>query len=186
MVAFALVVLCQIGAPQRVRLLEDAPVLLAQSPSLVMPVPATEARVSAAQLQVDLEALRKMRPSVGGGIALVASGGTAALLGALYLGIGAGLGSLGSAVSPFFVLGAIGLSVGGPLIMIGVWLLYNRIEERNRIDAEMKSLRLQLQQARPAARPSAPYVPASPPPPTELVPPPQVRGPDSSMVIASF
>lgn len=182
MVAFALVVLCQIGAPQGVRLLDDTP-LLAQGSSAVLPVPATEARVSAAQLQVDLEALRKMRPSVGGGVALVASGGTAALLGGLYLGIGAGISSFAGMMNPFFVLGAIGLGLGAPLVLIGVWLLYNRIEERNRIDVEMKSLRLQLQQARPPPRPSAP---ASPPPPSEILPPPQVRGPDSSMLLAAF
>lgn len=182
MVAFALVVLCQIGAPQGVRLLDDTP-LLAQAPSVVPLPPASEARVSAAQLQVDLEALRKMRPSVGGGIALVASGGTAALLGGLYLGLGAGIGSLGAAISPFFVLGAIGLGVGAPLILIGVWLLYNRIEERNRIDEEMKSLRLQLQQARPPPRPSAPY---SPPPPSEILPPPQVLGPENALQLAAF
>lgn len=182
MLAFTLVVLCQIGAPQGVRLIEDAP-LLAQAPSLVPPmVPATEAQVSAAQLQVDIEALRKMRPGVGGGIALIASGGTAALLGGLYLGIGAGLGGFAGAVNPFFVLGAIGLGLGAPLVLIGVWLLYNRIEERNRIDEEMKNLRLQLQQARPPSRPSAP----ASPPPSMNVPPPQVMGPDNSMLIASF
>jgi hypothetical protein len=181
MVALTLLVLCQIGSPQGVRLLDDAPVLLAQAP--LIPLPPTEARVSSAQLQVDIEALRKMRPSVGGGIALVASGGTAALLGGLYLGIGSGLGSLGTAVSPFFVLGAIGLAVGAPLIMIGVWLLWNRIEERNRIDEEMKSLRLQLQQARPPPRPSTPHYP---PPPSEILPPPQVLGPENSIQLASF
>jgi hypothetical protein len=177
MVAFTLVLLCQIGAPQGVRLLEDAP-LLAQAPSLV-----PEARVSAAQLQVDLEALRKMRPSVGGGIALVASGATSALLGGLYLGIGASVGTFAGALNPFIVLGAIGLGLGGPLVMIGVWLLYNRIEERNRIDAEMKSLRLQLQQARPPPRP---FAPPSRPPPSEILPPPQVLGPESSVQLAVF
>ncbi len=182
MLAFTLVVLCQIGSPQGVRLLDDAP-LLAQAPSLVPMVPATEAQVSSAQLQVDIEALRKMRPSVGGGIALVASGGTAALLGGLYLGIGAGLGGFAGAVNPFFVLGAIGLGLGAPLVLIGVWLLWNRIEERARIDEEMKNLRLQLQQARPPPRPT---VPIGPPPPSEILPPPQVRGPDNSMLIARF
>jgi hypothetical protein len=182
MLAFTLVVLCQIGSPQGVRLLDDAP-LLAQAPSMVPMVPATEAQVSSAQLQVDIEALRKMRPSVGGGIALVASGGTAALLGGLYLGIGAGLGGFAGAVNPFFVLGAIGLGLGAPLVLIGVWLLWNRIEERGRIDEEMKNLRLQLQQSRPPPRLNAPV---SPPPPSEILPPPQVLERGNSIQLASF
>src|SRR5262245_34148739 len=118
MLVFTLVVLSQIGAPQGVRLLDDAP-LLAQADATIVPRPATEAQVSSAQLQVDIEGLRKMRPSVGGGIALVASGGTAAVLGGLYMGIGAGLGfGFAGVLNPFFVLGAIGLGLGAPLILI--------------------------------------------------------------------
>ncbi len=182
MLALCLVMLSlpgQIGTPRGVRLLADAP-LLAQAPPLVPSetVP-SDAQVSAQQLEVDLAALKKARPSIGGGVALVASGGGVAALGGLYLALSATLG----APAVIIYLGAGLLGVGLPLAVIGIWLLYNRIEERARIDAETKVLKEQLQQRRRIEQ-LQPRQPEVLPPPD--APPPQVRGPDASMLIARF
>lgn len=172
----------QIGAPRGVHLLDDAP-LLAQAPPLVPVEPqASDAQVSARQLEVDLEALRKARPSIGGGIALVTTGGGLAALGGLYLALSA---ALGAPMAIIYVGGGL-LAVGLPLAIIGVWLLYNRLEERGRIDAESKVLKEQLQQRRRLEQPQLqqPRQPYAPPPPD--APAPQVRGPEASMLIARF
>lgn len=184
MLALTLVMLSlpgQIGAPRGVHLLDDAP-LLAQAPPLLPADPvASDAQVSAQQLQVDLDALKKARPGLGGGIALVSTGGGLAALGGLYLGLSAALGA------PLFIIyvGVGLLCVGLPLAVIGLWLLYNRIEDRTRIDAETKVLKEQLRakqrldQAVPQQRPVTPTF--------QTTPPPQVqRGPDASMLLLRF
>lgn len=183
MLAFTLVVLSQIGAPHGVRLLDDAPRLAqldAPPPLVPSAAPASEAQVSAQQLQVDLDALKKQRPGLGGGIALVSAGGTVALLGVLYLAVSSAA-FFGGGLNPFVIVGAVCLGVGLPLVAIGVWLLYNRLEERKRIDDETKSLKNQLQRMRPT-----PYQPRQYAPPPADVPPPQVRGPDSTLLMARF
>lgn len=186
MLAFTLVVLSQIGAPHGVRLLDDAPLLAqvdAPPPPLVpSAAPPSEAQVSAQQLQVDLDALKKQRPGLGGGIALVSAGGTVALLGVLYLAVSSAA-FFGGGLNPFVIVGAVCLGVGLPLVAIGVWLLYNRLEERKRIDDETKSLKDQLQRMRPAPGHQQPRQYA--PPPSDI-PPPQVRGPDSTVLMARF
>lgn len=182
MLSFALVLLSQIGAPQGVHLLDDTPLLAQVGPPLT-PAPASEAQVSAQQLQVDLDALKKQRPGLGAGIALVSSGGTTALLGGLYLGLSSALGSFAGAVNPLMVIGAIGLAIGLPLVIIGVWILYNRLEERQLIDAETKKLREELKRVQP--RPPPPQRQYAPPPPSNL-PPPQVLGPDARIELAQF
>ena len=182
----------QIGSPHGVRLLDDAP-LLAQIAPPLLPVdgaPATEAplsdaQVSAQQLQVDIDALKKSRPALGGGIALVSAGGTTALLGALYLAVsGIAGGAFAGGINLFVVIGAVGLGIGLPLVAIGVWLLYNRLEERKRSDDEIGRLKGQLQQKQLQQRQQGPGNPAAPPPMD--VPSPQVRAPDAAMLIASF
>jgi hypothetical protein len=181
-----------IGSPRGVRLLDDAPMLLAEIAPPLLPyvAPPTDAQVSAQQLQVDIEALRKQRPPLGGGIALVTAGGSTALLGALYLAISgvAGVGIAG--VNPFIIIGAVGLGIGLPLVAIGVWLLYNRLEERKHIDEETAKLREQLRSRQPTPQPySPPYSPPqiAPPPPSDF-PPPQVLspGPEATMLMARF
>ena len=157
-------VLAGIGAPQGVHLV-DAPVLM------------TEAPVSVAQLQVDLDALKRLRPSLGGGVALVIVGGSGALLGGLFVALALSFGSVASSVLPILVLGVVGLAIGLPLAVIGTWLLINRVEERGRIDALSATLRVQLleQRAREQRQPFS--LPALPP---------QVLGPLPDLVLARF
>ena len=110
MLSFTLVLLSQIGTPQGVHLLDDAPLLLAQVAPPLLPAtqPSTDAQVSALQLQVDIAALKKQRPGLGAGIALVSAGGTSALLGALYMGLSTAIGSFGGTVNPLgLLLGAL-------------------------------------------------------------------------------
>lgn len=185
MLALTFVVLSQIGAPHGVRLLDDAPLFAqADAPPPLVPstAPASEAQVSAQQLQVDLDALKKQRPGLGGGIALVSAGGTVALLGVLYLAV-SGTAFFGVGLNPFLIVGVVCLGVGLPLVAIGVWLLYNRVEERKRIDEETRSLKQQLQRLRPP--PQQQWQPRQYAPPSDL-PPPQVRGPDSTLLMARF
>ncbi len=179
LLSFTLIVLTQIGSPAGVHLLDDAPPR-AQVAPLMMP---SDAQVSAQQLQVDIDALRKQRPSLGGGIALVSTGGGLALLGGLYLVVSVAI-PFGGALSPLLILGVIGLAVGLPLAGVGVWLLFTRIADRQRIDEEIKSLRQQLQ----LVQPRTPYQqqPRQYQPPSQDIPPPQVSAPDSSMLIARF
>lgn len=143
-----------LGAHHSARLLTDAP-LLAQAP-----IPDPDANVSWQQLQVDIDALRRTRPSIGGGIALTISGGSVALLGG-YLMLTSALSFSTTAVpvlaNPLFILGLVPLIAAAPLIVIGVWMLYNALEQRGRIDAEVKRLR-ELQQQRRARDLVAPRV----------------------------
>lgn len=188
MLSLSLVILSltgQIGEPRGVRLLEDTP-YLAQAPLPPLPPlppstgPGTDAEVSAQQLQIDIDALRRQRPSLGGGIALLASGGGVALLGGFYLLLGATSFGFGG-VSSLLIIGVAGLVIGLPLAVIGVWLLVNRLEERKRIDDETARLRQELQRRGPQPRPHQ-YQPQ----PQLEIPPPQVRGPDSSLLLARF
>ena len=177
LLSFTLIVLTQIGSPAGVHLLDDSPLLAQLTPT--MP---GDAQVSAQQLQVDIDALRKQRPSLGGGIALVSTGGGLALLGGLYAALSSAI-SFGGALSPILIIGIVGLAIGLPLAGIGVWLLFTRIADRQRIDTEIKSLRDQLQ----LVQPRTPYQqPRQYQPPSQDIPPPQVSAPDSSMLIARF
>lgn len=182
MLSFTLVILAQIGNPQSIHLLDDSPLLaqVAAPPLLPSSPPATEGQVSARQLQADLDALKRQRPGLGGSITLLAIGGGATVVGALYLLLSTSVGlAFGGGLNPFLLIGALGLGVGVPLLVIGVWLLYNRLEDRRRIDQESKSLRQQLQQIQPSD-------PRYAPPGNDDFPPPQVRGPDASMLLARF
>jgi len=166
MVFFTLILLSQIGSPQGVHLLDDSPLL-----------PSSDAEVSALQLQADIDGLKKQRPGLGAGVALTIAGGSASLLGALYSAL-----SFAAGVPGLLIIGAVGLGIGLPLIVLGAWLLYNRIEVRNRIDEEIVRLRRELQ-IRKSAAPHQQYHPA---PPLLNLPPPQVLGPESSILIAQF
>ena len=178
MLSFTLMVLAQIGNPAGVHLLDDAPLLAQVAP----PMLPSDTQVTAQQLQVDIDALKKQRPSLGGGIALVSTGGGLALLGGLYLAISV-LIPFGGGLSPLLVIGIIGLAIGLPLAGIGVWMLFTRLADRQRIDDELKNLRQQLQ----LIQPRTPYQqPRQDQPPSQDIPPPQVRAPDSSMLIARF
>ena len=89
MLALTLMVLCQIGSPQGVHLLDDSPLLAQAIPPLVpLPGVQSDAEVSAQQLQVDLDGLKKMRVGLGAGIALLAVGASGAVVGALNLALG--------------------------------------------------------------------------------------------------
>lgn len=147
--ALAVTLAASPDVPRSARLLDDAP-LLAQAelpPPLPEPGPTLVPQVSSLQLQADIAALRRERPSLGGGIALVSTGGGLVLLGGYFFLMNALTSSFtGSFTSgPLFPIGVLSLTVGLPLTVIGVWLLYNRIDQRKRIDTELKLLRQELQ-----------------------------------------
>ncbi|MBL8915682.1 MAG: hypothetical protein JNM17_33595 [Archangium sp.] len=140
-------------APRSVRLLEDT--VLAQLPPAPPPADAPLASpqpfVSAQQLQVDIAALKRMRPGIGGGIALIAAGSGLAIAGGFYIAIG-----LAATVAPVWAIGVGALAVGLPLAVIGIWLLVNAIPERARIDDEIGKLRRELTQVQAGAPPAPP------------------------------
>lgn len=129
----------QLGSvPRSARLLEgqfppDAPV--------AMPI---EPEVSVAQLQVDLQALKRMRPSIGAGIGLLIGGTVAAAAGGLYLGLGVSLGATSGVVVLAYLGGGI-MGIGIPLAVVGLWLLIVRGAEREPIDKEIIRLNIELQ-----------------------------------------
>ncbi len=177
----------QIGMPQGVHLL-DAPVLVAQAgPSLLpqAPVP-SEADVSAAQLQIDLDGLKRLRPGLGAPITLIIIGGAVSLVSLLYLALSTTLGGFAGGLNPILIIGVVGLAIGLPLAVIGTWLLINRLEDRGRIDTEMARLKRQLQERRLRERAPQQFMPPQTPG-APLMPLPQVRlGPEPSMLVAEF
>jgi hypothetical protein len=140
-----------LGSAHSARLLDDAPVLLAQAPmppAVVVPAnpEMSDAQVSAQQLQVDIDALRRQRPGLGGGIALVATGGGVALLGGYFMLMAALTSSFGVMLTanPLFILAIGSFVIGAPLMVIGIWLLVTKVEQRNLIDAEITKLRQEM------------------------------------------
>ncbi|MFO0597177.1 MAG: hypothetical protein U0228_17825 [Myxococcaceae bacterium] len=122
-------------AGRSARLLDQDGVLVGvppPPPEMVMPA-------SAPQIQTDIAALRRMRPGIGGGIALIVAGGALMAAGGLYTALGVGVN-----VVVMWAMGVGCLVVGGPVLVIGVWLLVTRLPERDRIDAELNRLRLEL------------------------------------------
>jgi hypothetical protein len=67
-------------------------------------------------------------------------------------------------------------------MVIGVWMIINRLETRTRIDAEIVKLRTLLDQRRLQERQNQP---TPPPGPLQLTPP-QVQAPAPTMVLAEF
>ncbi len=120
----------QIGRPQGVSLLEDAPVAK----------PTFEARLAAQQIQIDLEALRQIRTGLGGAVAMLAGGGSVTAVGGFFFLVE----SLAGITDSYLVIGAMALVVGLQLIVIGVWLLYNRLTERAHIAQESRRLKEEL------------------------------------------
>lgn len=186
MLAFALVLLTASAdsAPRAARLLDDAPLVAQVSPAPVVPAPeVSDAQVSVQQLQVDIDALRRQRPNLGAGIAFTVSGGGVALFGGFFLFMAAITSAfVPVTANPLFIIGIAGLVIAAPFVVIGVWLLVNRIEERNRIDAELTQLRRQLDQ-KLREQPPAPRRPA---PGTYPVPQVLDVPPPPSLVLATF
>lgn len=160
--------------PRGVHLLE--PTLLAQADAPLLAPEAPSAPLTVAQLQADINALKRLRPGLGGAVSLVSVGLSSSLLGALYLGLGAALGTV-TQTTVFLVLGLAFLGVGAPLAILGGWMLYHRLADRTRIDAELRTLNSQLRQALQAP-------PALGPPPAGPVPVVEVAAP--RLLVASF
>lgn len=160
MLALALTLsLCsgQLGAvPRSAHLLEDS--VLAQAPAAIN----LEPGVSSAQLEVDLKALKRLRPSIGGGIALLVSGLSASAAGGLYMALGLGLSSV-SGLGVIAIMGGAVLAIGLAASMLGLWLIITRGAERELVDNEMARLKAQLEMQRGA--PQEKRGPAVPPPP---------------------
>ncbi len=169
-----------LGAHHAARLLADAP-LLAQAP---LQAPTADADVSWQQLQADIDGLRRARPGIGGGLALTISGGAVALGGGFLMLTGA-LAFAGTTLpllgNPIFLVGLVPLIAAAPIVLIGVWLLSNALEQRGRIDAEVTRLR-QLQQQRRAREPVAPR----PVPGSTSVDRAFLDAPPASAVLATF
>jgi hypothetical protein len=123
----------QITAPSAHLL--DAPVV----------APSSEMAVSAAQLKVDLAALKRLRPGLGAPITLISVGGGIVGFGVIYVLLSIALTGVSSISTDFLVvLAGIAGAVGGPLLMVGIWLLVDRLEVRSRIEHESARLKREL------------------------------------------
>ncbi|MFT3709645.1 MAG: hypothetical protein QM817_18605 [Archangium sp.] len=137
------------GTPRSAYLLAQADV----PPPIYAPPP--EAPASAQQLQVDIAALKRMRPGIGGGIALVASGGGLAIAGGFYTALGVAANTV-----PIWVMGIVALSIGAPLAVVGIWLLVNAVGDRERINTEIGKLQRELSDRQRLAPPLPGYAPS--------------------------
>ena len=127
-----------VQAGRSARLLDDAP-LVAQAD---LPLPPT----SMAQLQTDLSALTRMRPSMGGPVTLVVFGIIGALNGGLLLGMSALIDGAIILTSPIALVGMVTALVGIPMLVLGAWLTWDRIDERVRIEKTRHELQRQLRE----------------------------------------
>ncbi|HEY0880009.1 MAG TPA: hypothetical protein VGD87_00700, partial [Archangium sp.] len=75
-----------------------------------------------------------------------ATGGGIALLGGYFMLMAALTSSFGVMLTanPLFVLAVGSFVIGAPLMVIGIWLLVTRVEQRNLIDAEIGKLRQEM------------------------------------------
>lgn len=101
-------------------------------------------RTSIPQLEVDIRALERMKPSLGIVGALFGVGGGVALAGGLFLFVGA----ITSSTEVLLIIGATGLGVGVAMVAVGIWLLVERINERGRINETIRELKQQLVEQR--------------------------------------
>ncbi len=123
------------------RLLDDAPL----------------ERTSVPQLQADLAALKRIRVSLAGPVVMISVGLGFSLFGGMLIALDTVLIGGFSAMSPILVMGIVGVAVGTPLLVLGAWLLWQRLDERSRIEATSRELRLQLnEQQRGGLRGEAP------------------------------
>lgn len=104
-------------------------------------------RTSIPQLEVDIRALERMRPSLGIVGAMFGIGGGFALGGGMLVFISAITGALVS-LEPLLIAGATGLGIGVAMIAIGIWLLVERLGERARINDTVRELKQQLAEQR--------------------------------------
>jgi hypothetical protein len=125
---------------------------------------------SAPQLQADLDALERSRPSLAPGITLLVVGGLGEVA-----GVGVGFLSLLALWGTGLAVALLTLLVASPVLALGVVLLVRAIVTRRHVDHNEASLKQRL---RELEAPSAPT-------PSE-VSPPQVRGPDTSVLLAVF
>lgn len=116
----------------------DAPPAFAQVEDAQLP------RTSIPQLEVDIRALERMKPSLGGVGALFGVGGGVALGGGLFLFLGA----ITASTEVFLIVGGTALGIGVTLVAVGIWLLVERINERGRINDTIRELKQQLVEQR--------------------------------------
>ncbi len=130
--ALALTLCASVGdASAAVRLVTDAP------RSEVSLVPAE-------QLEADLRALRGIRVSIGGAVALVAVGSVTTVVGLFFIGVAAAMSQLffGNAV---VMIAMLLFTSGIPSLAGGAWWLGERLEERRRVREVTQDLQHQLE-----------------------------------------
>lgn len=146
------------------------PALLAQAeapPSLTLP-PMNPA-ATPEQLRAEIRELESLKPSLGLPITLLVIGGIVAVN-------GLGVVVLGIISTPLLLVGLVITGIGVPLLILGAVLLSNRIAERKQYNEEIELRENRLRQYERMG----PQSPASP------WPPPQVRGPEAPLLLATF
>jgi hypothetical protein len=146
------------------------PALLAQAeapPALTLPPMNPEATPE--QLRAEIRELEDLKPSLGLPITLLVVGGAVAVN-------GLALSLFGFLSTSFLYVGIVFTCIGAPMLIIGAVLLSNRIAERRQYneEIELRETRLRLLERTGPRSPDSPF------------PPPQVRGPESPLLLATF
>jgi hypothetical protein len=185
--------------PRSALLTAEAPlpgtgILLAQDEALPPPPPGVAAPRTLQDLRAERARLDGTRPSLGGGIAMLAVGAALSLA-----GLGVGVGGLymlvlylftsngavfGTTLATVFTVvgfvflgvAVVALGVGIPLAVIGGRKLSTTIRERNAIGAQMNAIDEQIRQLEQLA-------PEAPPPPTSVE---RNLGPQPLLVLSTF
>lgn len=113
-------------------------------------------RTSVPQLQADLAALKRMRVSLGGPVAMFSIGLGLSLFGGMFIVLDTVLIGGFSILSPILVMGFIGAGLGVPLVVLGAWMLWQRIDDRARIEALSQELRRQINEQQRGYRSEVP------------------------------
>ncbi len=160
-------------APRGVYLLEHG--ALAQADRAAPPPPAMPSvAVTPESLRLEMAALEESMPSIAPGVTLIVVG-SLGILGGVFAGfIGLVLAAL-QAGAGVLIAGLVALGIGVPVLIVGIVLLSRATRERGEINHDLGALERQLR----ALEAPGPSLPSS-------TPPPQVRGPAATLLLASF
>ena len=165
-----MVVLTMLLSVSSAGLLADHPpagVFLVEGGALAQASSAPDER-SVEQLHADLDTLERSKPSVVPGILLLVLGGVGEVA-----GVGLGVLSLFGLWGTGLLVALVTVLIATGVVAVGVVLVVRAIVTRRRVDRDLSVIRQRLEALESAPTPSPGM-------------PPQVRGPEASVLVAKF